>query len=240
MELCFMDEKTIEFVKDVIDSLFGFVAIDTEGKIVLLGENYARGLGVRLEDAIGKPIEEVIANTEMLDVLKSGKSTWNKFYWAKSGVTGDRTPVPSLCTRLIVGRNGDTKDVVGVVGFGTITRSVDEGKLLVDGAKMANDTFKGIGWCAAFLIGWVLERRFVGFTTTDIPMVQRVSRTAVGLLSYYAVSLILVPLVKGWIGGPAGTMISCFIQMFYISFGFPWLCRHVLERSGAINTSAKK
>jgi hypothetical protein len=86
----------------------------------------------------------------------------------------------------------------------------------------------------------VLERRFVGFTTTDIPMVQRVSRTAVGLLSYYAVSLILVPLVKGWIGGPAGTMISCFIQMFYISFGFPWLCRHVLERSGAINTSAKK
>ena len=115
-----------------------------------------------------------------------------------------------------------------------------EGKLLVDGAKMANDTFKGIGWCAAFLIGWVLERRFVGFTTTGIPMVQRVSRAAVGLLSYYAVSLILVPLVKGWIGGPAGTMISCFIQMFYIAFGFPWLCRHVLERSGAIDTSAGK
>ena len=108
-----------------------------------------------------------------------------------------------------------------------------EGKLLVDGAKMANDTFKGIGWCAAFLIGWVLERRFVGFTTDNIPMVQRVSRVAIGLLSYYAVSLILVPLVKGWIGGPAGTMISCFIQMFYIAFCFPWLCRHALERSGA-------
>ena len=29
----------------------------------------------------------------------------------------------------------------------------EEGKLLVDGAKMANDTFKGIGWCTAFLTG---------------------------------------------------------------------------------------
>ena len=33
------------------------------------------------------------------------------------------------------------------------------GKLIVDGAKMANDTFKGVGWCSAFLVGWILERR---------------------------------------------------------------------------------
>ncbi len=107
-----------------------------------------------------------------------------------------------------------------------------EGKLLVDGAKMARDTFKGAAWCAGFLVGWVLERRFVGFTT-DIPMARRVTRAAVGLLSYYAVSLILVPLVNGWIGDLAGAVISCFIQMFYIAFCFPWLCKHALERSAA-------
>ena len=107
-----------------------------------------------------------------------------------------------------------------------------EGKLLVDGAKMAKDTFKGAAWCAGFLVGWALERRFVGFTT-DIPMARRATRAAVGLLSYYAVSLILVPLVNGWIGGLAGTVISCFIQRFYISFCFPWLCKHALERSEA-------
>ena len=39
------------------------------------------------------------------------------------------------------------------------------GNVLVDGAKMANDTFKGVGWCAAFLTGWILERRFVQFPT---------------------------------------------------------------------------
>lgn len=99
-----------------------------------------------------------------------------------------------------------------------------EGKLLVDGAKMANDTFKGVGWCAAFLIGWILEKRFVGFTT-EVPMIRRAARLVTGLFGFYAVSLILVPAVKNLIGGPAGTMVSCFIQMFYISFIFPWLIK---------------
>ena len=106
-----------------------------------------------------------------------------------------------------------------------------EGKLIVDGAKMANDTFKGVGWSAAFLIGWILERRFVGFAT-DIPLTRKLLRAAGGLLGYYAFSLILVPLVKSWIPGPAGTIVSCFIQMFFVSFLFPW-CFHRLEKVGA-------
>ena len=106
-----------------------------------------------------------------------------------------------------------------------------EGKLIVDGAKMANDTFKGVGWSAAFLIGWILERRFVGFAT-DIPLTRKLTRAAGGLLGYYTFSLILVPLVKSWIPGPAGTIVSCFIQMFFVSFLFPW-CFHRLEKVGA-------
>ena len=102
------------------------------------------------------------------------------------------------------------------------------GKLIVDGAKMANDTFKGIGWCAAFLFGWFLERRFVRFST-DVPLTRKLLRTLTGLLGYYAVSLILVPLIKNGIGGPAGTITSCFTQMFYVSFLFPW-CMETAEK----------
>ena len=98
------------------------------------------------------------------------------------------------------------------------------GKVLVDGAKMANDTFKGVGWCVAFLTGWILERRFIQFST-DISMMKRMTRLTVGLLSYYAVSLMLVPAVKGWIAGAPGTFISCYLQMFYVSFIFPWLLK---------------
>jgi hypothetical protein len=97
--------------------------------------------------------------------------------------------------------------------------------VLVDGAKMANDTFKGVGWCVAFLTGWILERRFVQFST-DIPMMKRVTRLVLGLLSYYAVSLIVVPWLKNMIPGAPGTFISCYLQMFYISFIFPWSMKH--------------
>ena len=99
------------------------------------------------------------------------------------------------------------------------------GKLIVDGAKMANDTFKGVG-CSAFLVGWILERRFVRFST-DIPLTAKLTRLTYGLVSYYAVSLILVPLLKDWIGGPVGTLVSCFLQMFYISFCFPLVIKYL-------------
>ena len=109
------------------------------------------------------------------------------------------------------------------------------GKLLVDGAKMANDTYKGVGWCIGFLVGWVLERRYIGFST-DVPMMTRMSRLAAGLLGYYAVSLILNPLLKGWIPGAAGTVLTCFIQMFYVVFIFP-LCMKRLEKARRAETA---
>ena len=94
------------------------------------------------------------------------------------------------------------------------------GKLIVDGSKMAKDTFKGVGYCTAFLIGWILERRFVGFST-DVPLGIKLARTVIGLLGYYLVSLILAPLIKMWIPGFAGTTLSCFVQIFYIVFLVP-------------------
>ncbi len=103
-----------------------------------------------------------------------------------------------------------------------------EGKLIVDGAKMANDTFKGVGYCIAFLVGWIMERRFVRFST-DVPMPQKLTRAVIGLLGYYVVSLILSPALKAWVPGFAGTVLSCFMQMFYVAFLFP-LCTKAIEQ----------
>ena len=100
----------------------------------------------------------------------------------------------------------------------------ETGKVLVECAKMANDTFKGVGWCIAFLTGWILERRFVQFST-DISMIKRITRLTVGLLSYYVVSQICVPVIREWIIGPPGTFLSCYVQMFYVSFLFPWIVK---------------
>ncbi len=58
-----------------------------------------------------------------------------------------------------------------------------------------------------------------GAIRKDLP---RALRIALGLLGFYAVSLVLGPLIKSWIPGAAGTALSCFLQMFYVSFLFPW------------------
>ena len=98
------------------------------------------------------------------------------------------------------------------------------GKVLVEGAKMANDTFRGVGWCIAFLTGWILERRFGQFST-DISMIKRITRITAGLLGYYVVSLIFVPVIREYITGAPGSFISSYLQMFYVSFIFPWIIK---------------
>lgn len=104
------------------------------------------------------------------------------------------------------------------------------GKVLVDGLKMANDTFKAVGWIAAFMVGWILERRFVKFTT-EVGMQERFLRLTGGLLGYYVLSLIINPLIKTALVGFAGTIATCFLQMFYIVFLFPLVMVRIRAKS---------
>ena len=104
----------------------------------------------------------------------------------------------------------------------------EAGELLVDGAKMANDTYKGVGWCMGFFAGWVLERRYIKFST-DVPMTTRITRLTIGLLSLYAVSLILVPVIKELIPNAGGVVLGCFVQMFFVVFVFPF-CMKGIEK----------
>ena len=55
------------------------------------------------------------------------------------------------------------------------------------------------------------------------------ARLVLGLMTYYAVDLILAQLLKGWIPGPAGTVVSSFIKLFYLTFIFP-CCFRRMER----------
>ena len=111
--------------------------------------------------------------------------------------------------------------------FKSYPEDYDElGNLLVDGAKMANDTFKGVGWCVGFLVGWVLERRYINFST-DVSMMTRITRLATGLLGYYILSLVINPQLKAWLPTVIASLLTCFLQMFYVSFLFP-LCMRFL------------
>ena len=75
--MVFMEDKlaelkeSIEMLEDILNYAYeGYVLVDPEGKIVKM--NYEKLLGIKEEDAIGKPVEEVIENTRMHIVVKTG------------------------------------------------------------------------------------------------------------------------------------------------------------------------
>ncbi|MBU5255653.1 sigma 54-interacting transcriptional regulator [Tissierella praeacuta] len=58
-------------LEDVLNYAYeGYVLVDPQGKIVKM--NYEKLLGIKEEDAIGKPVEEIIENTRMHIVVKTG------------------------------------------------------------------------------------------------------------------------------------------------------------------------
>lgn len=67
-------------------------------------------------------------------------------------------------------------------------------------------------------------------------MQDRFLRLISGLLGYYLVTLVVNPLIKAALAGFAGTVVTYFIQMFYIVFLFPLLITKLEGQSGdAIN-----
>ena len=56
-----------------------------------------------------------------------------------------------------------------------------EGQLLVDPVTMQKGSFEAAGICAGLVIAWVLERRFVGFSTDGIATKTRVLRGVIGV-----------------------------------------------------------
>jgi len=104
-----------------------------------------------------------------------------------------------------------------------------EGKILVDGAKMANDTFKSVGLCIGFFTGFVLERRFVHFTVEGT-VAQKGLRLLCGLLILYFVHFVLCGEMRKWIPGATGIVLSNIIPTFYVVFLYPWLVQNVEKR----------
>ncbi len=57
-------------------------------------------------------------------------------------------------------------------------------------------------------------------------MMTRVTRLVTGLFGYYVVYHILSFFLNKWILGTGGDIASNCLQMFYVSFIFPWCIKH--------------
>jgi PAS domain S-box-containing protein len=64
-------KDSLDMLEDILNYAYeGYVLVDNQGKIVKM--NYEKLMGIKEEDALGKPVEGVIENTRMHIVVKTG------------------------------------------------------------------------------------------------------------------------------------------------------------------------
>lgn len=61
-----------ELLKQALDAFPNFIVVDADGIVVYINNIYARFLGIQQVDAIGKHVSEVVPNTRMDIVVKTG------------------------------------------------------------------------------------------------------------------------------------------------------------------------
>lgn len=96
-----------------------------------------------------------------------------------------------------------------------------DGALLVDPKEMIGDCYTAAGCVFGFLIGWIAERRFVGFST-DAPKKMLIKRGIVGavtLLIYVVLTMnLLTSIHPYW-----GEFMFIMLAFIYILFIYPYL-----------------
>ena len=126
-----MDYTPHEFALNIFDSLAGFVAVDAEGKIVFIRDHYATVLGTTKEDAIGRPIEEVIANSRLPDVLKLQKPELGQRHRSQSKITG-KYITESIYNRMVIKDRNDPQQIVGAMEFIVVDEYQDKDALMAE------------------------------------------------------------------------------------------------------------
>lgn len=133
--------------QETIDSLnSGIMAIDREGMIIVFNKAASRILGFSQEQATGKRIDQVIPNTRLLEVVKTGQIGFNQRMDLKNCVIiTSRSPI--MRGEEIVGAVGIFQDLTEIEALSSqlesvkeinkeleaIIESVDDGIVVADG-----------------------------------------------------------------------------------------------------------
>lgn len=111
---CF-DGKYTSILESALETVDGLIITDNEGKIVFLNKKYAEMMHVTVEDAVGRNVREIIPQTRMDIVAKTGHAEIGSVHLIDSS-----TPV--VCNRIPIKKDGQ---ILGCVALTTF-RKLDE------------------------------------------------------------------------------------------------------------------
>ena len=110
------------------------------------------------------------------------------------------------------------------------------GKLIVDPAKMALESFKNAGFSIGILLSWVIERRFINFSTDGSvdSKIARIIGGAIGLeLLYYFIGPNIAPLFAKQVG----SFIVYFIFPVYFIVVVPFFIKFFQNRRNNVGSN---
>ena len=115
-------DRSPEYMENLLQkallSMREVVILDETGRMVYISEDYAENMGVCIEDALGKHITEVIKDSVLPSVLKSGQPIAGAIY-CRNGKT-------MLVNRMPIKDNGK---VIGVFAESIMTSNLESGEL---------------------------------------------------------------------------------------------------------------
>lgn len=148
-----------------------------------------------------------------LSILISAKA----FAWTKKLPNGDIIICLCGCVLCIM--------LIAYAALKTYPMNYDlDGSLIVDPSKMSIDSYKNAGMGLGLYIGWLLERRFIHFST-DGTWQEKASRFIICTLCYLFINETLCPLIQLAAGSGCGAVLSKFVSTIYVIAGAPLIIR---------------
>ena len=107
-------ERTTELLQLALVSLGEILILDRSGRMVYISESYAKNMGVSMDEALGRNITEIIPDSRLPQVLKTGEATMGDMYYRNGNAF--------WVNRMPLWENGE---IVGVVAQSILTSQLE-------------------------------------------------------------------------------------------------------------------
>jgi len=104
------EKDAVEILKTVVDNAYdGIIIVDKNAIITMLSKSYCEFVGISEENAIGKPVTDVIENSRMQIVVETGETETAQLQYIKGNYM--------IATRMPIIKNGEIIGAIGKVLF---------------------------------------------------------------------------------------------------------------------------
>lgn len=120
----FYHMKASRLLLDALETFPNFVIVDKHADIVYLNDSYARLLGIQQENAIGRPVVDIIPGTRMAEILKTGQPEIGHLMTLYDHTQGKE--ITLACNRMPIYRDGKLIGAAAVTIMQDVVRTVSQ------------------------------------------------------------------------------------------------------------------